>query len=142
MTRGSNQYFPISEVIVMELSNVCIRTVLHECIHTICTSHAALSETRAKQCLCKVLFLILVWLSVESKKNQKPKIPLIQSLQRQLVPTNRRGFAPRLLCVGSQRLHFCNSIMLLEEYTLKTRASWYGMVFQCIVTIFLCLILV
>lgn len=75
LTRGSNQYFPISEVIVTELSNVCIRTVLHECILTICTSHAALSETREKQCLCEVLFLILVWLSVESK-NQKPKIPL------------------------------------------------------------------
>lgn len=56
MTRGSNQYFPISEVIVMEPSNVCIRTVLHECIHTICTSHAALSETRANQCLCNTLF--------------------------------------------------------------------------------------
>lgn len=136
MTRGSNQYFPISEVIVKEPSNVCIRTVLHECILTICTSHAALSETRANQCLCKVLFLILVWLSVESK-NQKPNIPLIQSLRCQLVPTNRRGFAPRLLCMGSQRLHFCNSIMLLEKYTLKTRVSWYGMVFQCIVTIFL-----
>lgn len=38
---------PISEVIVPEPSNVCIRTVLHECILTICTSHAALSETRA-----------------------------------------------------------------------------------------------
>lgn len=80
-TRGSNQYFPISEVIVTEPSNVCIRTVLHECILTICTSHAALSETRANQCLCKVLSLILVWLSVESKnkRNQKPNIPLIQS---------------------------------------------------------------
>lgn len=41
MKRGSNQYFPISEVIVTEPSNVCIRTVLHECILTICTSHAA-----------------------------------------------------------------------------------------------------
>lgn len=137
MTRGSNQYFPISEVIVTEPSNVCIRTVLHECILTICTSHAALSETRANQCLCKVPFLILVWLSVESKKNQKPNIPLIQSLRCQLVPTNRRGFAPRLLCMGSQGCTFCNSIMLLEKYTLKTRVSWYGMVFQCIVTIFL-----
>ncbi|TDH07463.1 hypothetical protein EPR50_G00106200 [Perca flavescens] len=74
MTRGSNQYFPISEVIVTEPSNVCIRTVLHECILTICTSHAALSETRANQCVCKVLFLILVWLSVESKKS-KAKYP-------------------------------------------------------------------
>lgn len=73
MTRGSNQYFPISEVIVTEPSNVCIRTVLHECIHTICTSHAALSETRANQCLCKVPFLILVWLSVKSKKKKKKK---------------------------------------------------------------------
>lgn len=44
---------PISEVIVTEPSNVCIRTVLHECILTICTSHAALSETGAKRCLCK-----------------------------------------------------------------------------------------
>lgn len=70
MTGGSNQYFPISEVIVTEPSNVCIRTVLHECILTICTSHAALSETRANQCLCKVLFLISVWLSVESKKKK------------------------------------------------------------------------
>ena len=66
---------PISEVIVTEPSNVCIRTVLHECILTICTSHAALSETRANQCLCEeVLFLILVWLSVESKK-PKAKYP-------------------------------------------------------------------
>ncbi len=105
MTRGSNQYFPISEVTVTELSNVCISTVLHECILTICTSHAALSETRAKQCLCNELFLILVWLSVESK-NQKPKIPLIQSLWCQLVPTNRRGFAPRLLCMGLQGCTF------------------------------------
>lgn len=71
MTGGSNQYFPISEVIVTEPSNVCIRTVLHECILTICTSHAALSETRANQCLCKVLFLISVWLSVESKKKSQ-----------------------------------------------------------------------
>lgn len=107
MTGGSNQYFPISEVIVTEPSNVCIRTVLHECILTICTSHAALSETRANQCLCKVLFLISVWLSVESKKkNQKPNIPLIQSLRCQLVPTNRRGFAPKLLCMGSQGCTF------------------------------------
>lgn len=74
MTGGSNQYFPISEVIVTEPSNVCIRTVLHECILTICTSHAALSETRANQCLCKVLFLISVWLSVESKKKIKSQI--------------------------------------------------------------------
>lgn len=56
MKRGSNQYSPISEVIVTEPSNVCIRTVLHECMLTICTSHAALSETRANQYLCKVPF--------------------------------------------------------------------------------------
>lgn len=39
-----------------EPRNVCIRTVLHECILTICTSHAALPETRANQCLCNVRF--------------------------------------------------------------------------------------
>lgn len=55
---------PSQKLLLMEPSNVCIRTVLHECILTICTSHAALSETRANQCLCKVLFLNLVWLSV------------------------------------------------------------------------------
>lgn len=56
MTRDFEQYSPISEIFVTEPSNVCIRTVLHECILTICTSHAALSETRANQCLCKVPF--------------------------------------------------------------------------------------
>lgn len=75
MLRGSNKYFPISEVIVTEPSNVCNRTVLHECILTICTSHAALSETRANLCLCKILFLILVWLLVNSKNNSKAKYP-------------------------------------------------------------------
>lgn len=45
-TRGSNQDFPTSAV-VTEPSDACIRTVLHECILTICTSHAALAETRA-----------------------------------------------------------------------------------------------
>lgn len=72
MTRGSDQYFPISEVIVKEPSNVCIRTVLHECIHTICTSHAALSETGANQCLWKVPFdlgLVISWI------HKKPNIP-------------------------------------------------------------------
>lgn len=59
MTRGSNQCFPISEVIVTEPSNVCIRTVFHECILTIRTSHAALSETRANRCLCTEPFLNL-----------------------------------------------------------------------------------
>lgn len=57
-TRGSNQYFPISEVVIMEPSNVCIRTVLHECILTICTSHAALSETRAGRRLCHIALFI------------------------------------------------------------------------------------
>lgn len=107
MTRGSNQYFPSSEVIVTEPSNVCIRTVLHECILTIRTSHAALSETRAKQCLCKEPFLNLgLVISCIKKKKKKPNIPLIQSLRCQLVPTNRRDFAPRLLCMGLQGCTF------------------------------------
>lgn len=71
----------------------------------ICTSHAALPETRANQCLCKAPFLILVWLLVESK-NQKPNITPIQSRRCQLVPTNRRSFAPGLLCMGLQGCTF------------------------------------
>lgn len=55
----------ISDVIVTEPSNVCIRTVLHECILTICTSHAALSETRANHCLCEELLLILVCIRIQ-----------------------------------------------------------------------------
>lgn len=53
----------------------------------------------------KYPFLIPVWFSVESK-NQKPNIPVIQSLQFQKAPTNRRGFAPRLLCLGLQGCTF------------------------------------
>lgn len=85
MTRGSNQYFPISEVIVREPSNVCIRTVLHECILTICTSHAALSETRANQCLCRAPFES--WFGYRMNPKNKAKYPMIQSLQYQLAPT-------------------------------------------------------
>jgi hypothetical protein len=50
---------PISEVI-RESSNVCSRTVLHECILTICTSHAALSETRAKPMFMESTFGIAI----------------------------------------------------------------------------------
>lgn len=131
---------PISEVIVTEPSNVCIRTVLHECILTICTSHAALSETRANQCLCEVLFLILVWLSVESK-NQKPNIPLIQSLRCQLVPTNRRGFAPRLLCMGSLGCTFAIPLCCWKNTPWKQESlgmEW----FSSVLWQFFCLILV
>lgn len=112
-TRGSNQYFPISEVIVREPSNVCIRTVLHECILTICTSHAALSETRANQCLCRAPFESWFGYRTSPKKQSQisrdPKPPISAN------PNNRRGFAPRLLCMGSQGCTFCNSIMLLEK---------------------------
>lgn len=73
MTRGSNQYFPISEVIVTEPSDVCIRTVFHECILTIRTSHAALSETRANQCLCTEPFLNLGLVISWIQKRQKIK---------------------------------------------------------------------
>lgn len=138
--KGFKSIFPISEVIVTEPSNVCIRTVLHECILTICTSHAALSETRANQCLCKVLFLILVWLSVESK-NQKPNIPLIQSLRCQLVPTNRRGFAPRLLCMGSQGCTFAIPLCCWKNTPWKQESlgmEW----FSSVLWQFFCLILV
>lgn len=133
MKRGSNQYFPISEVIVTEPSNVCIRTVLHECILTICTSHAALSETRANQCLCKVPFESLSGYQLNPKIKAKypidPKPPVSTS------PNKQTWLCSKTSLYGFARLHFCNSIMLLEKYTLKTRVSWYGMVFQCIVTI-------
>lgn len=105
MTRGSNQYFPISEVIVTEPSNVCIRTVLHECILTICTSHAALSETRANQCLCKVPFLILVWLSVESKKS-KAKYPTDPKPPVSTCPNKQTWLCSKTSLYGFARLHF------------------------------------
>lgn len=133
-TRGSNQYFPISAV-VTEPSDVCIHTVLHECILTICTSHVALSETRAGHRLCHIaLFspsLVIGWILT-----LKPNTPMIQSLCRPLVSGNYRWRCSRTSLHGWARLHFCNFIMLLEKYTLKTRVSQYRMVFQCIVTIF------
>lgn len=64
---------PISEVIVPEPSNVCIRTVLHECILTICTSHAALSETRANRCLCETSFCFAFYLDLVISWTQKSK---------------------------------------------------------------------
>lgn len=71
MTGGLNQYFPISDVIVTE-PIVCI--VLHECILTICTSHAALSETSANQCLCNETFES--WLSgYQLNPKNKAKYP-------------------------------------------------------------------
>lgn len=78
------------------------------------------------------LGLVISWI-----QKSKSQISHWSKRLRCQVPTNRRGFAPRLLCMGLQGCTFCNSIMLLEKYTLKTRVSWYGMVFQCIVTIFL-----
>lgn len=86
-TRGSNQYFPISAV-VTEPSNVCIHTALHECILTICTSHAALSETRAGHCLCshcsfKSQSSYWVNLDIKTKYTDDPK-PLSFTSFRQL----------------------------------------------------------
>lgn len=76
---------------------------------------------------------ILVWLQI--LKNQKPNIPLfIEMIQCPLVPANRRGFAPRLLCMGLQGCTF--AITLCCWKNMKTRVCWYGMIFQCFVTIF------
>lgn len=73
-------------------------------------------------------------LSLKYKKNQKPNIPLIQSLRCQQVPTNRRGFAPKLLCMGLQGCTFAIPLCCWKNTPWK-QVSCYGMVFQCIVTI-------
>lgn len=129
--KGFKSIFPPSQKLLLRSRATSVSALFfHECILTICTSHAALSETRANQCLCKVLFLIFVWLSVESK-NQKPNIPLIQSLRCQLVPTNRRGFAPRLLCMGLQGCTFAIPLCCWKNTPWKQESlgmEWFSSV--------------
>lgn len=106
MTRGSNQYFSPSQKLLLRSRATSVSALFFMNVSSP-SAPAMLPFQRPEQTdvYVKALFLILVWLSVESK-NQKPNIPLIQSLRCQLVPTNRRGFAPRLLCMGLQGCTF------------------------------------
>lgn len=83
-------------------------------------------------------FEITACLSAESRKLKAKCVPLIQSLRCPPVPNKQTWLCSKTSLHGFARLHFfANSIMLLEKYTLKkkTGVSWYGMIFQCIVTI-------
>lgn len=64
-------------------------------------------------------------------KNQKPNIPLIQSLRCQRVPTNRRGFAPRLLCMGLQGCTFAIPLCCWKNTPWKQESlgmEWFSSV--------------
>lgn len=147
MARGSNQYTtppphpppPISEVIVTEPSNVCIRTIPHECILAICTSHAALSETRANQVTPLNLSLVVsyIWKKyIETTKNQISHRSKASGVNYS--PNKSTWLCSKTSLYGFARLHFFAIPLCCWKNTpLKTRVSWYGMVFQCIVTIFL-----
>lgn len=76
-------------------------------------------------------YLVISWI-----QKTKPNIPLIQSVRCQVIPTNRCGFAPRLLCMCLQGCTFAIPLCCWKN-TPRKHVSWYGMVFQCIVTIFL-----
>lgn len=66
--------------------------------------------------------------------SKKPNVIQIQSFCRQQLPTNGRGFAPRLLCMGLQGCTFAIPLCCWKNTPWKQE---FGMVFQCIVTIFL-----
>lgn len=123
------------KLLLTEPSNVCIRTVLHECILTICTSHAALSETRANQCLCKVLFLILVWLSVESKKNKKSKAknptdpkPLVSTKSQQIDVALLQHFSVWVCKAALLQFHYAAGKIHPEN---KSLLIWNGFPVYC-----------
>lgn len=138
---------PISEVIVTEPSNVCIRTVLHECILTICTSHASLSETRANQCLCKELLSNLglairrIQKKEEKKKGEKTKTKSQISHWSKASSINKSQQIDVAL-LQDFSVWVCKAALFAIplccwKNTPWKQDSWYGMVFQCIVTIFL-----
>lgn len=84
------------------------------------------------------LGLVISWIQ---KKIKKPNIPLIQSLQCQQVPTNRRGFAPKLLCMGLQGCTFAISLCCWKNTPWKQESlgmEW----FSSVLWQFFCLILV
>lgn len=125
---------PASEVIVTEPSNVCIRTVLHECILTVCTSHAALAETGANRCLCKEP---LFNLTIKRQISHRFKASGVKQSQ-QIDVALLKDFSVWVCKAALFAIPLC----CWKKYTLKTRVSRYGMVFQCVVRISFHLILV
>lgn len=70
-------------------------------------------------------------LNPKKTKNQKPNIPLIQSLRCQWVPTNRRGFAQRLLCMGLQGCTFAIPLCCWKNTPWKQESlgmEWFSSV--------------
>lgn len=109
VARGLNQYIPppppppISEVIVTEPSNVCIRTIPHECILAICTSHATLSETRANQVPLLNLSLVVSYIQKRKKETTKNQISHRSKASGVSYGPNKLMW---LLCMGLQGCTF------------------------------------
>lgn len=104
MTRGSNQYFPISEVLLR--SRATSVSALFFMNVSSPSAPAMLPFQRPEQTNVYVKYPLNLGLVISRIQKSKPNIPLIQSLRCQLVPTNRRGFALRLLCMGLQGCTF------------------------------------
>lgn len=126
--RGSNQYplppsqkffFFLLPLIYTEPRNVCIRTVLHECILTICTSRAALSETGANQCFSNVRFSTTVLVTSQIQKLKKAKYPTDPKPPVSTSPNKTHVALLQDFSAWARKAAlFCNSIMLLEKKTL------------------------
>lgn len=122
-------------------SNVCIHTVLHECILTICTSHAALSETRAGHCLCshcsfKSQSSYWVNLDIKTKYTDDPK-PLSSTSFRQLQVALLQDFSAWVSKAALLQFHNAAGKIHPEN---KSLLIWNGFPVYC--DNFFCLILV
>lgn len=139
MTRGSNQYFPISEVLLR--SRATSVSALFFMNVSSPSAPAMLPFQRPEQTNVYVKYPLNLGLVISRIQKSKPNIPLIQSLRCQLVPTNRRGFALRLLCMGLQGCTFAIPLCCWKNTPWKQESlgmEW----FSSVLWQFFCLILV